>query len=150
MGHSGTRVLTSLLAVGLVVAIFAAPAVAGEQLTKKEFRREANAICETATEEIDAAFETVLGGLPQGEEPSDADAATAVGEAVDSFRSALSEIEGLQGPPAFEKKVDKLVTAFETAADKIEADPGIIFDGPDPFPSGNRRARALGLDDCVQ
>jgi hypothetical protein len=153
MRRSALRITTTLLSLGLATAAFAGAAGAGEQLTKKEFVKQANATCETATEGISSAFAAALDGLAPNSQPPPEEAqaalAAAVAGAVPIFRTALAEIEALDGPNVFEKKVDRLLDEYAADLDDVEADPMLAV-GEELFTRPDRRARRLGMKECIQ
>jgi hypothetical protein len=150
MRRSTAFFTATVLTVGLAAA-FAGVAAAGEQLTKKEFLNEGNAICKAANKEINAVFEEVFAGVDENTQPSpDVQAAAAAG-AIPIFRGALGEIEALEGPASLEKKVDKGLDQYNTVVDGIEADPQSAFGGgPDPFVKADKLAVKVGLKQCTQ
>jgi len=146
---------TTLLSVGLATAAFAGVASAGEELSKKEFQKGANAICKVANEGIEAAF--IAAGFSEetfSEDtgPTAEQIQAAVAGAAPIFRAALDEISALEGPSAYQKKVDKLLDQYNKVVDVVEEDPVSSFseDGPDPFAKPNKQAKKLGLKQCVQ
>ncbi len=65
------------------------------------------------------------------------------------FREMLDAVEGLEGPPAFEKKVDKLLDQYRAVADDIEDDPALVFD-ESIWEKPDKVAKRLSVRDCVQ
>ncbi len=148
--RQGTKLaMATLLSVGLTAA-FTGVAGAGEELTKKEFQREADDICETAGQELGAVFGEVFAGIPEDVEPPAGAIEEAVGRALPIFREALDDIEALDGPSGYEKKVDKMVDQYAAVADDIEEDPGIAFGEEDIWRKPDKQAKKLGLRSCVQ
>jgi hypothetical protein len=147
-----TRATSALLTLGLATAAFAGVAAAGE-LSKKEYKAEINDLCVTANEDLGVVFEEVFGELVgEDEEPSPEQQQAAADGGLPIFRQMLDDIADLDGPKALEKKVDKLVDGYRDVADQIEEDPAVVFsaDAEDPFVKLDKKARKLGLDDCVQ
>jgi hypothetical protein len=73
--------------------------------------------------------------------------------ALPIFRTSLDDIEDLEGPSAYEKKVDKLLDQYRAVADDIENDPAIAFsseDENDIWAKADKQAKKLGLRDCRQ
>ena len=151
--RNGAKLATITLVLGFAATGFTGVANAGEQLTKKQFLKQANAICETATEGISSAFAAALDSLTPNSQPPPEEAqaalAAAVAGAVPIFRNALAEIEALDGPTAFEKKVDRLLDEYASDLDDVEADPTLAV-GEDLFTRPDRRAQRLGLKECIQ
>ena len=150
MRRARTLVVTALLTLGLATAAFAGVAAAGE-LSKKEYKAEANQICEDAGDEIDAIFEEAFPGAVSAEDIEPEAFEAAILEVVPVFRQAIDDIGSLQGPSALEKKVDKVLDQYSDVVDEIEDDPQTLFEADEnPFAKPDKRAAKLGLDECVQ
>jgi hypothetical protein len=144
-----TALSTTVMTLAVATAAFAGVAAAGEQLSKKQFLKEGNAICKSANQEIDAVFEQVLGDSTA--EPTDEQFAAAAAGAIPIFRTALDDVEGLQGPASLEKQVDKLIGQYRDVADDIEADPASAFSPEtDVFAKADKLAKKVGLKTCAQ
>jgi hypothetical protein len=142
---------TTVVTLAVGVGGFAGVAVAGEQLSRKEFLKEGNAVCKAATQEINAVFEQAFAGLGENEEPTEEQFAAAAAGAVPVFRTALDEIDGLEGPASLEKQVGKLLGQYNAVVDDIEADPAIGFSSEtDPFAKADKLAKKVGLKQCAQ
>lgn len=145
-----TLLLVTLVSTASFAAVSAGPAAAGEQLTKKELQQEANQFCEVANTALGEAFAAVFEGLPENVElPSEAVEA-AVDAGLPIFREVLDAVDRLDGPSAFEKKVDKMLDQYRAVADDIEDDPTLAFDEADIWVKPDKVAKRLGLDDCIQ
>ena len=144
------RVAAAVLSVGIVGAAFASPAGAGERLTKKEFRQEANSICEAGNVALGAVFDAAFGEFSSLSEVPEQVLADAVQEAVGLFRDALDDVEEVEGPAAFDKKVDKVLDRYRDTADEIADDPERAFSDEDIWAQADKAARKLGLRECVQ
>jgi hypothetical protein len=147
-----SRRLIGAFAVGAFAAFSSAGAAgAGEQLTKKEFRAQANQFCETASVALGVVFNDAFADLPEGQALPQAALEAAIATALPIFRQSLDAVEGLEGPEAFEKKVDKMLDQYRAAADEIEDDPQLAFVDDDAiWTKPDKAAKKLGLEDCVQ
>ena len=145
-----SRILAGLLgSITLVVGV-TGPAAARERLTTQEFRKEANGLCRVAYDAIAEVFEnTFAGATPSVDLPREQIAAAANG-AVLLFRGMLDRIEALDGPTAYERKVDRMLDQYRVVADDIEDDPQIILDEGGIFGKPDKVAARLGLRSCVQ
>jgi hypothetical protein len=143
-------ILAGLLASTALAVGAAGPAAAGEGLTKSAFRKEANTLCKIAYDAIAEVFEnTFAGATPSVDLPPEQIAAAANG-AVLLFRGMLDRVEALDGPAAYERKVDRMLDQYRVVAADIEDDPQIIFDEGGIFGKPDKVAARLGLRGCVQ
>jgi hypothetical protein len=143
----------TLATVGLTAAGFAGVAAAGEQLSKKQFLKEANAACKEMYKAIDANFEEHFAGFEADEQPSPAQIEVGIAGAVEIFHAAATDIEALEGPAALEQKVDKFLEQFNTVVEEFDADPQSAFAEEligYPFAKPDKVARRIGLKECVQ
>lgn len=146
-------VTATVVSVGLTATGFAGVAVAGEQLGKKQFLKEANATCKKAYKAIDANLEEQFTGLAEDEEPSPAQIEAGIAGLVEIFEGAATDVEALQGPAALERKVDTFLERFNAVVDEFEADPQSAFAeelSGYPFAKPDKLARKVGLKECVQ
>jgi hypothetical protein len=147
---------TSALAVAaalVTVVSLAAPAVAGEPLTRKQFLQAANRVCEQAYESIDAAVDVALEGVAPDEEPSSAQIEDAVAGVVTILDNAADEVDALQGPAKVEKQVAKFLKQFNAVVADFEDDPQAAFEEETtgyPFKKPDNTAKKIGLTDCAQ
>ncbi|MCW2766172.1 MAG: hypothetical protein JWO11_2131 [Nocardioides sp.] len=147
-----TAVLPALiLTLGLAVTgcggggddkVTAEPTAAAAALSKADFSSQANAICATGTQTIDAASAAL------GDSTSSADIEAFVTETViPSVQGQHDAIEALGAPAGDEDEVAALLAALQTGIDALSADPAAITTGS-PFDEANQLATAYGLTDC--
>jgi hypothetical protein len=85
--------------------------------------------------------------LADGESPSAAQIASLVERSLPSFRRSLAELDALDGPDALERRLDKVVAAYATAAQGIEADPVAFYEDPGELLfRPDTLARRIGVD----
>ena len=144
------RLVVCLLISTAAGVTLAQSASAGEHLTRKAFQKEANQVCQVAYDAIAKVFENTLGGVGSGDSLPPERIAAAANGALFVFRGSLDRIEGLDGPAAYEKQVDRMLDQYRVVADRIEHDPQIIFDDRGIFGKPDNVARRLGLRRCVQ
>lgn len=154
MRRTRTLVTTALLTLGLVTAVFAGAASAGEELSKKEYLKEGNKICKQANDDVNAIFDEAFAGIDfpeSGQPPPEAAGAIEMGIAAAApvFQAALAEIDALEGPRALEQKVQKLIEQYTAVLEDVVADPQqLLTEEDDPFERLDKRARKLGLKAC--
>ena len=153
---SRSAVLAALLAtlcVSGVVLAGAAAAGSGEELTKKQFLKAANATCKDAYEEVDAVFEEQIERLGANQTPTAGEIETVIASVTGILDTAAADVEALVGPAALERQVDRFLNLFNKVVAKFEDDPqgmfekeltGYPFEKPDTF------ARKIGLGRCAQ
>ncbi len=144
------RIGITLVTVGVVVAGLGVGAASGEALSKKAYLSAANGVCKTTNKALETVFNTAFKGLGKNDQPSDAQIAAAVSDAVPIFRKGLDDIDALEGPAAVDKKVGKVLAAYNDALDKVEADPRGAFSKKNPFAKADKAARKAGIKDCAQ
>ena len=145
-----SKLVVTIVTVGVATAVLAGVAGAGSTLSKKDYLKQGNAICKDGNAQLEVVFRQAFEGLGKNDRPSDAQIEQAVGGAVPIFRTVLGEIEALEGPPALDTKVDALVAKYQAKLDEIEADPASAFGDADPFKKLDKQSRKLGLKTCAQ
>lgn len=143
-------VTTTVVTLAIAAAGFAGVAAA-DQLSKKEFLKQGNAVCKQANTDINAVFEQAFAGLTDNQQPSEAQFAAAAAGAVPVFRTALDKIDELDGPASVEKQVGKVLQQYNDVVDDIEADPASAFTSEvDVFAKADKAAKKAGLKQCAQ
>ena len=146
----GTRLLAVLLASTALGVGLTGPVAAGVQLTEKQFKRDTNLLCRATYVAITQVFEDAFQGVVSGDALPSEQVAAAANDALQLLRAMLDRIEALDGPVAYEKKVDRMLDQYRAVADRIEDDPQIIFDEGGIFGKPDNAAARLGLRRCVQ
>lgn len=143
---------------GAMKATFVAAALGGavlggcggdddKALSKAEFLKQGNAICDKGNKKLSAAAEEAFGKKSQ---PTKQDIAKfAEEEAIPAVESQLSDLRALEPPKADKAEVDKILATADAALKKAKADPA-VFAGSDPFEEANRMAGDYGLEKCAQ
>jgi hypothetical protein len=121
----------------------------GEPLSKDEFITQADGICETGDQEIDAEAQEFF---PQGGNPGAAEEEEFVSEVVvPNIQEQLDGIGALTPPEGDENEVKAILDAAQQAVDQLEEDPSALSgggSGGDPFAEANRLAQDYGLKAC--
>ncbi len=139
-----TRTLSFVALVGALVAVLAAPAIAGN--TPKQWRAKADAVCKAADGDLLAVASQQ--GLSSSSPPTiEQLKAYAVG-AVPIYRKAFDDIEAIPVPAKIKAKVKKLLAAFRSAVGKI-ATASTVADYQNSFKPATKQATQLGLKDCA-
>jgi len=118
-------------------------------LTKTEFVKQGDAICEEASEDNQAEAEEFAkdNGFDL-EKASKEQLEEAVGAVlVPSLEKQAEELEALGAPKGDEKQVEEIVVALEDATGEIEDDPSLIFKAK-TLQKANQLAEAYGFKVC--
>lgn len=146
-----TRAIVWPLAV-LAVAALAFGGCGGDDeeasLTKAQFTKQANAICEKSSDERVAEFRARasvkgLSGDQQREE--------AVVEAfIEPFKEMIGELEDLAPPEGDEDEVEAIFDEMKQGVSDLESDPLVVFESEEKmFNNANKLATEYGLTDCT-
>jgi hypothetical protein len=109
---------------------------------QKTYVRDADGICQDATDRIDAVVEDL------GFTPTDREARRAARRVVRISRHEVRELRQLQLPKGDAREVSQIYDAVDTALNRVEAKPHRLFDEPGPFERPARLAKAYGFDVC--
>jgi hypothetical protein len=121
----------------------------GAPLTKEAFIAQADAICQTSNDAVDAQAQQVFGG----QQPTDAQLLQFVKDTlIPSVEEEISGIEALTPPEGDEEEVQAILDAVRSATEEVKANPETVAAGGDasPFSEANQLAKAYGLKVCGQ
>lgn len=143
------------LAIALVVAGCGGGSDEPAGVSKAEFIREANAICEQTGERIESEFAAYLesGEAERTGEANDLtndEAAARVAEEIliPAMRQRLEKLRAL-GIQDGDERASALLEAFDEGIEKAEAHPErAVRDGTEAFGKSERLASEYGLDSC--
>ena len=120
----------------------------GDELTKAQFIKQADAICAKAHNALDKAFNQTFAGNQQ---PSQAQLNEfAKSTLVPGVQGEIDDISALDPPSAEKVEIDAIIAAEQVGVNKIKADPGILSpDVPEnPLGKGQRLAKEYGMKEC--
>ncbi|HET9199096.1 MAG TPA: hypothetical protein VFN92_12695 [Solirubrobacterales bacterium] len=118
-------------------------------LTKAEFIKQGDAICKQGNEQSEEEAEEFAeeNGFTL-EKASDEELEEAVAEVlVPSLSQQAEEIGALGAPEGDEEKVEEIVVSLEGAAEEIEEDPGLVFEG-EVLEEPEKLAQGYGFKVC--
>ena len=125
---------------------------AASALTKPEFIKAADAICEESNEALEGeANEFAKENEIDIEKPTEAQQEEVVSEVVaPAIRAQAEGISALGAPSGEEEEVEAIVEAVEAGAEEAEEDPGTLVsgEGGGPFKEANELANEYGLKVC--
>ena len=122
-------------------------------LTKAEFIKQGDAICEKGSKQIEGeaeefAEENNIDTSKPTEKQQEEVIATVVAPALQTQADELSE---LGAPEGEEGKTAAIFDALEAGAEELEDDPGTLLEkGADPLGKANELATKFGFKDCGQ
>jgi hypothetical protein len=116
-------------------------------LTKAEFVKQGNAICDAGNKEIQAGFEEVI---PKGKQPTKAQISEAMETVlIPSVSKQVEEIDALGAPEGEEEAVEKFLTSAEEELEKGEEEPEALA-SDSSFDQTSKDAQAIGLTSCAE
>jgi protein-tyrosine-phosphatase len=121
-------------------------------LTRAEFIKQADGICEKADKEIEGEVEAFAeeNGIPTDKEPSDEVKEELVVEViVPNIEKQAEDISALGAPSGEEDEVGEIVAGIESAASETADDPSAVITGEEgAFEDVNKQAQEYGLKVC--
>lgn len=123
---------------------------AGEEtLTKVEFIKQGDAICEKSEEQSEAEAEEFAEENDFDlEKATDEELEEAVAEVlVPALDRQAEEIDALGAPAGDEEKVEAIVVALEDGTAEVEDDPSRVFEGK-PLREASQLAKDYGFEVC--
>jgi hypothetical protein len=144
--------LAALTAISMIAAgCGGSDSTDSSSITKAQFIKQADAICEKGTKENEAEFEEFAEekNLSEDEEPTKAQQEEAISDIVaPGVQKQIEEIDALGAPEGDEKQVEAIVTSVEEGVEEIEADPSSLIKGENPLGKGSKLAKEYGLKAC--
>lgn len=120
-----------------------------ETLTKVEFIKQGDQICEKTEERSETEAEEFAeeNGFNL-ENASEAELEEAVAEVlVPTLNQQIEEIDALGVPEGDEETVEEIIVALEDGSAAVEDDPSVVFEGK-PLKDASRLAKAYGFEVC--
>lgn len=120
-----------------------------EPLTKAQFVKEANTICEKGVREKEDAVTALLKEHAQDNTPPTKDETAEMVEEVilPSYRKVVEQLGELSPPEEAGGKAETVIEGYETALQKLEAEPAEGVEN-NPFAAPDEKAGAYGLESC--
>lgn len=113
-------------------------------LSRAEFIRQANAICNEANEVLRKAM---VEAFPADRKPDNETGIRFTREVwVPNLREQIRDLRELASPPADRQKIDLMLNRLDRATDRVEADPALASQGP--FDGVTRDLTAYGVGPC--
>jgi hypothetical protein len=143
---------TLLVAAGLVLVASACGGGGSSTLSKADFLKQGNAICDAGNKTLDAASTAAFGNTTT--QPDNAAIKKFIDETLaPNIKKQIDDIAALKAPSDLKSAVDAMLATARTELAKIQqqanTDPASIFSASDPFAEVNRQATAIGLSSCA-
>jgi hypothetical protein len=116
--------------------------------TKAEFTRQANAICKSTVEDVQAGFSKLIQtSVPKSQENS---VASAFIDSVvaPAFQGQIDEIRALGAPEGDKQQVEAILVSMEEGLDTSREEPLVFIRTGSAFKQAQAKARAYGLSAC--
>lgn len=120
-------------------------------ISKADFLKQANAICEEGNENINAKFEefTKENNLSETEEPPKEVQEEAIEEVlIPAINTQIEEIRALGTPEGDEGELEEVFSSEEGVLEEAEEEPTILFENTATQKEANKVAREYGLTVC--
>jgi hypothetical protein len=144
--------LAALIALAaVVVGCGGSDSDTSSSLSKAQFIKQADAICEKSNDKVGSEFESYAKeqGWDENKEPSKKQQEEAITDVVaPSVQTQVDEIKDLGTPAGDEDQVEAMLTAVEEGVETLEEDPSQLTEGKNPLAKGSKLARDYGLEKC--
>lgn len=126
-----------------------------EALSKPEYVKQGNAICDKFNKQIETDFEKILAGITREKDLTAGKARAFMEAATPKFASTIEDLRALEPPEGDQETVDKIYEAADTERAKIEEsledDDAVrqLVLSSDVTPEFEKQAKAYGLDTCA-
>ena len=119
-------------------------------LSKAQFIKQADAICEKGNKESNKEVEEfVEDNNVNTNKPTKKQQEEVITEVVaPNVQGQVEEISELSAPSGDEKKIEAMVGAVEEGVEELEADPTTLIEGKNPLGKGSKLAKEYGLKTC--
>jgi hypothetical protein len=148
--------IIAMLAGALAIAIVAGcgggsdSSSSSSSLTKAQFIKQADAICEKGDKETNKEVEAfVEENNVDTNKPTTKQQEEVITEVVaPNVQGQAEQISELGAPSGDEKKIEAMVDAVEEGVEEIESDPKTLIEGKNPLGKGSKLAKEYGLKSC--
>lgn len=142
--------LGSMVGVTLALIVLAGCGSGGEDssLTKDEFVKQGNIICQKAAAKAEEA-RAVLTKPYHGPESQRAHAEKLILVILKPYEEATEKLDELGTPEGAEKQAEEIVATREEATERVHANPQSALTNSAPFQKINELAKQYGLDRCT-
>ena len=136
-------IVSVIVAIG-IVATGSSLAATTKPLTKAQFVKKANALCDaarTAFVPVGQQFASL-----RGSNPTPAQISAFIDAFAGVVQTQITKTAALKPPKRDQSKITKFLHENQTDLDKLKADPQLLAGGQSPFLAADTLARAYGLE----
>lgn len=146
----GVAMLSIAIAALLLAGCGSSGTEASTSLSKAEYIKKANQICDKGLTEKDEAVKAGLEAIPRNEFPNlSQQRLKELSERVfPPYRRMTEDLAALTPPPKDDAAIENIVAEFEAAMKNVEANPLLLAHGS-PFYKAGKAAKAYGLEHCT-
>jgi hypothetical protein len=158
LNRASLAVLATLVALAAIVAGCGGSddsdtgGTSSSSLTKAQFVKQADTICEKSEEKLGSEFESYVKekGWSEDKEPSKEQQEEAVVEVVTpNLQGQIDDIRDLGAPEGDEDQIETMLSTVEEGIEDLEDDPSQLTEqGSNPLAKGSKLATAYGLEKC--
>jgi hypothetical protein len=122
-------------------------------LSKAEFIKKADAICEATKNKFSAKYGALL--EKHGIGGSKAEEEALIGDIVEqallpNYEKGIEEISALGAPRSDEEQIASFLNTTQQRLDEIREDPAELSKTPEPFTKAEKIARSYGFEGCAE
>ena len=132
-----------------VVLLVAACGGGEETLTKEEYLKQADVICDEGNKELEEASKDAFSDVKEGESPTKEQIEDYARKTVlPMVRGQVGELRDLPPPEGGKAEVEEIYDAIESALDKVEKDPSLLGSG-NLFAEADALSKKYGYEVCT-
>lgn len=119
-------------------------------VTKAQFVKKVDALCEEREKERSAKVSAIISKLKPSEKLSNTQQTKMVETIIfPSYAKMIENVESLEAPAGDQAEINKIIKAMEKAQNKVEADPRQAVFSVVMFEEANGLATKYGLKHCI-
>jgi hypothetical protein len=144
-----STVLVALTALSLLVAGCGGGEDETSSPSRKQFLKQANAICQEQTQKRNKIIQDAISGSDQNKLLPKAEREQIIVDALPPYAETPEKLEALGAPEGDEEKVEAILEAMEKAAADAKANPSVALTSTKQFEEANKLASGYGLTSCI-
>lgn len=144
---------TVVIALAAALAVLVAGCGGGDDetssLTRQQFVKQANAICQEQTQKRNKVIQDAIADTDQNKLLPKSEREDIIVEALPPYAETPEKLEALGAPEGDEEKVEEILEAMEKAAADAKADPSKALTSTEQFEEANKLSGDYGLTSCI-
>ena len=140
------------VAVRLVPVVLLLVACGGgeDSISKDEYLKRADAICDEGNKELEEASKGAFADVKEGEAPTKDQIEKYARETViPMVRQQVDDLRDLPPPEGGKSEVDEIYDAIDEALDRVEKDPSLLGSSADLFEKADELSKKYGYEVCT-